>query len=352
MDRRFHRTTTGAKMTDVTGHTRGIIGPLAASGVKLLDIGPNGACTKPQVPPVFRWKDPEGRELLMLYHPDYGGVVTVPGSDLAIDVECRGDNSGPHKIDEIHRIYSRLRTRFPNAQITAGSLTDIANAVGPFREHLPVVTQEIADTWIAGVPSDPLKVARYLEMARLRGEWLASSKFQAGDATDRAFLADLLLETEHTWGADVKTWLDFDHYLPRDLQSMLDQPKYKVVLFSWQEKHRPAGRRCHAARTPGRRGHGAYSRARSRRAQHGGHATALDRGNHRDQTFRNRAGRENRGDFEADQQADTPRLGVHRASAGAVRLSDAGEVGLRPLHCRLPGDASHLGGDRPRQAQH
>ncbi len=51
LDRRFGRTTTGAKMTDVTGHTRGIIPPLAEQGVKLLDIGPNGACTAPDVPP-------------------------------------------------------------------------------------------------------------------------------------------------------------------------------------------------------------------------------------------------------------------------------------------------------------
>ena len=29
------------------------------------------------------------------------------------------------------------------------------------------VTQEIGDTWIYGVPSDPLKVARYREVARL-----------------------------------------------------------------------------------------------------------------------------------------------------------------------------------------
>ena len=45
-------------MTDVTGHTRGIIAPLAEHGVKLLDIGPNAACTAPDVPPVFLWKDP------------------------------------------------------------------------------------------------------------------------------------------------------------------------------------------------------------------------------------------------------------------------------------------------------
>jgi len=37
----------------------------------------------------------------------------------------------------------------------------IANAVEPYRERLPIVTQEIGDTWISGVPSDPLKVARY-----------------------------------------------------------------------------------------------------------------------------------------------------------------------------------------------
>ena len=236
LDRRFGRTTTGAKMTDVTGHTRALIGPLAQHGVKLLDIGPNAACTAPAVPPVFLWQDHSGHDLAMLYHADYGGIVRVPGSDLAIDVECRGDNSGPHTVEEIHRIHSKLRERFPHALVTAGSLTDIANAVEPYRERLPVVTQEIGDTWISGVPSDPLKVARYLEVARLRKQWIASRKFEEGDVTDRALLSGFLLEVEHTWGADVKTWLDFDHYLPRDLQPMLSQPKYKVVLLSWEEK--------------------------------------------------------------------------------------------------------------------
>jgi hypothetical protein len=236
LDRRFGRTTTGAKMTDVTGHTRGIIAPLAGHGVKLLDIGPNAACTAPDVPPVFLWKDPAGRDLMMLYHHDYGGIVKVPGSDVAVDVECRGDNSGPHTLEEIHGIYSGLRKQFPNAQVTAASLTDIANAVEPYRQRLPVVTQELGDTWISGVPSDPLKVARYLEVARLRNKWIGSGKFEEGDATDRALLSGFLLEVEHTWGADIKTWLDYDHWLPKDLEPMLDQPKYKLVLFSWAEK--------------------------------------------------------------------------------------------------------------------
>ncbi len=237
LDRRFQRTTTGAKMTDVPGHTRAIVGPLSAHGVKFLDIGVNSASTPPDVPPLFVWKDAAGNSLTVMYHlHSYGGVVKIPGSDLAVDVEMRGDNRGPHTLEEIRKIYSGLRQRFPQAEVRAANLTDIANAVEPYREGLPVVTQEIGDTWIYGVPSDPVKVARYREVARLRGEWIGEGKMQTGDAADLAFLGNFLLEAEHTWGTDTKTWLDFDHYTPHDLEQILDQPKCKVVLASWAEK--------------------------------------------------------------------------------------------------------------------
>ena len=101
---------------------------------------------------------------------------------------------------------------------------------------MPTITQEIGDTWIYGVASDPVKVARYRELARLRRSWIASGKFKSGDATDIALLRRLLLEAEHTWGTDTKTWLDFDNYIPRDLAKMLDTKNYKVVEFSWTEK--------------------------------------------------------------------------------------------------------------------
>ncbi len=237
LDRRFGRTTTGAKMTDVPGHTRALVGPLAEHGVKFLDIGVNSASTPPDVPPIFVWKDAAGRSLIVMYHlHEYGGVVKIPGSDLAIDIEVANDNAGPHSLQQIHAIYTRLRKQFPNAAITASDLTAIANAVEPYRGRLPVFTQEIGDTWIYGVPSDPLKVARYREVARLRREWIANGKLAAGSPADLTFLASFLLEVEHTWGTDTKTWLDFDHYTPHDLAPMLDQPKYKVVLSSWVEK--------------------------------------------------------------------------------------------------------------------
>ena len=96
LDRRFGRTTTGAKMTDVPGHTRGLIAPLAAHGVKFLDIGVNDASTPAEVPPLFLWKDPSGSTLVVMYHHGYGGVVHVPGSDLAVAIVVRDDNTGPH----------------------------------------------------------------------------------------------------------------------------------------------------------------------------------------------------------------------------------------------------------------
>jgi len=236
LDRRFGKITTGAKMTDVPGHTRGLIAPLVAQSVKFLDIGVNDASTPAEVPALFLWKDPNGSSLIVNYHHGYGGVVRVPDSDLAIAIVVRDDNEGPHTLEEIHQTYAALSARFPHAQIVPTSLTEIANTVEPHRASLPVLTSEIGDTWIHGVASDPLKLARYREVARLRQDWLAQKKFAVGDPTDVALLRHLLLEVEHTWGTDTKTWLDFDHYIPSDLTPMLDTKNYKVVQFSWQEK--------------------------------------------------------------------------------------------------------------------
>jgi hypothetical protein len=237
LDRRFGRNTTGAKMTDVPGHSRGLIAPLAESGVTFLDIGVNSASTPPDVPDAFVWKDPNGASIVMMYHRrEYGGIVSVPQSDLAVAVEVRDDNSGPHTTEEIHKIYADLRKRFPNATLQASNLTEIANAVQPYKGALPVLTQEIGDTWIYGVASDPVKVARYRELLRLRTDWIKHRKLQVGDPVDLAFLSKFALAAEHTWGTDTKTWLDFDHYTPDALAQVLEQPHYKTVTGSWVEK--------------------------------------------------------------------------------------------------------------------
>jgi hypothetical protein len=236
LDQRFGKVTTGAKMTDVPGHTRGIIAPLAKHGVGLLEIGVNGGSTVAQLPPLFLWKDPSGASLPIMYHWDYSGIAVVPGADLAVVTRVRDDNSGPHMVEEIAQIHAELAARFPNAKITACNLSDMANAIAPHREKLPAVTEEIGDTWIHGCASDPLKVARYREVARLRQRWIKLGGLRVGSDVDLQLLRHVLLQAEHTWGTDTKTWLDFDNYEPADLARMLDTKKYKVVEFSWIEK--------------------------------------------------------------------------------------------------------------------
>ncbi len=113
LDQRFGKVTRGAKMTDVPGHTRGIIQPLAKHGVTFLEIGVNGGSTVAHLPPLFLWKDPSGASLPMMYHWDYSGIAVVPGSDLAVVTSVRGDNSGPHTADEIEQIHADLREAFP-----------------------------------------------------------------------------------------------------------------------------------------------------------------------------------------------------------------------------------------------
>ncbi|HEY4113080.1 MAG TPA: DUF5054 domain-containing protein, partial [Rhizomicrobium sp.] len=242
LDAHFGHKTIAAKMTDVPGHTRGIIAPLAAAGISMLDIGVNGASMPPNVPDVFLWKATDGSTLPMIYHRhDYGGTVVLPNTDTAFSIEMRGDNAGPHSPEEIRAIYTRLRQRFPNATVTAATLSDVAAALAPVRDKLPIVTEEIGDTWIYGIPSDPPKVARYREAARMRQEWIAQKQLEVGGDVDRALLRRMTLSVEHTWGTDTKRYLDHDHYKSADLAAVLGEPGYRTMEASWKEKRDDLG---------------------------------------------------------------------------------------------------------------
>lgn len=237
LDARFGRKTTGGKMTDVPGHSRGLIPRLAAAHVSFLDVGVNPASTPPDVPDVFLWQNPDGASLAVLYHRHaYGSTVRVPGADLAISVNVRVDNTGPHAIDEINAIYADLRRRFPNAELIASSFTDVASALKPIHSILPVVTQEIGDTWIYGGASDPAKIASYREIARVRREWISAGKLPIGGEVDRQLLRRLALAPEHTWGTDTKRFIDHDHYSPKELAEYIDKANYQVMERSWREK--------------------------------------------------------------------------------------------------------------------
>ncbi|MDD5350555.1 MAG: DUF5054 domain-containing protein [Chthoniobacteraceae bacterium] len=235
LDRRFGRKTIAAKMTDVPGHTRGIVPQLAARGIRLLHIGTNPASSVPGVPPMFLWKA-GGAELVVLYEKEYGGTALLPRGK-ALSMNLTNDNLGPQNPAAIAAVYENLAARFPKARLTAGSLDLAARWLWPLRHTLPVVTDEIGDTWIHGAGTDPEKLARFRALSRLRAGWIASGSLEEGGPEDLAFGENLLLVAEHTWGMDIKTHLaDWRVYSPAALRRSLDKPNFRKVAASWQEQ--------------------------------------------------------------------------------------------------------------------
>lgn len=236
LDERFGRRTTAAKMTDVPGHTRSMVPLLAEAGLGFLHIGVNPAWPLPDVPPVFRWRSPDGSEVLVAYSAGgYGADVVVPGCDVVLAFLHSGDNLGPPTADEVVAAYESLGERYPGAEIRASTLSAFADdlAASGAVSGLPVVTAEIGDPWIFGAASDPQKVVgfRHLLFVRDRiGSDLPRSVMD--DVNDR-----LLPVAEHTWGLDQKVVLPTE--APWDdttLDRLRAGPAGQLFEKSWAEQ--------------------------------------------------------------------------------------------------------------------
>lgn len=238
LDRRFGRKTIAAKMTDVPGHTQGIISPLVKHGVQYLHIGVNTVSRMPQVPPLFMWENAQGERLMVNYERSYGGLTTLQNHDEALYFLHTLDNTGPPSLESLHSVFAELRTRFPKAQVVGSTLQDFAVSLLPHQDSLPVLREEFGDTWIHGIGTDPYKTAKLRALDRLSrqfdedGTWQQHQRPQADGRLPReAFLEELLLICEHTWGLDSKKFLsdfrnwnraDFDRARALDLISDAD----------------------------------------------------------------------------------------------------------------------------------
>jgi hypothetical protein len=238
LDARFGKKTIAAKMTDVPGHTRSLIPHLARQGVRFLHIGVNPASSAPAVPAFCRWRAPDGSEILLQYHKQYyGGEMPLPGGQVVTAVMMTNDNHGPQTPEATADIYKTLADKYPHAEIVASTLDEIAREVIAIRDHLPMVTQELGDTWIHGYASDPWKMACMRQLSRLRDRWLDAGTWQAGTDADLAFATPLLNIAEHTWGINSTYTGHWEIQKPEDL----DQARSKLASFiktekSWQEK--------------------------------------------------------------------------------------------------------------------
>jgi len=230
LDRRFQRRTIAAKMTDVPGHTRGIVAPLAAAGVKLLHLGINPASAMAEVPPIFHWNDARGNRIMVIYQGVYGSPCLFPDGQTVLRLELTNDNHGPHTITQMDALYETLEKEYPGAKIRCVTLNEAALALEAQADALPVITAEIGDTWIHGVGSDPLKVGQFKNLCRWR-ETLGN------DRRLTAFDTALLQITEHTWGLDEKSWLPEDsRFVGAGLQEMQASPEGRRFASSWHEQ--------------------------------------------------------------------------------------------------------------------
>jgi hypothetical protein len=209
-------------MSDVPGHTRGIVPLLAEAGIRFLHIGVNSASRAPVVPPLFRWQEPgSGSEVIVMYNAGgYGGAATVGQGGSALYLAHTDDNLGPQTTTQVVATLRDVRARFPEHEVKASTLDAFAAEVEPVREGLPIVREEIGDTWIHGTGSDPWKTAGLRALMRLRGKWAAGKVFSAGDDAFRRFSEGLLMVAEHSWGMDAKTHLgDYESYPRRDFEA-------------------------------------------------------------------------------------------------------------------------------------
>ncbi len=256
LDREFGRHTIAAKMTDVPSHTHAMVPYLAKAGVKYLHIGINGSSKMVKLPPLCRLR--YGEDEVILDYAALYGASSVCG-EYAMEFAHTPDNSGPPSPESVAAEMERLAEKYPGAEIVSGTMDEFAEIVLAHKDELPVVTEELGDTWIHGVSTDPYKTAAYYELLRVRDQWEREDPAAVDSPAWRELCRNLLLVAEHSWGRDVKRWLsdwrnwekkDFyaarerDHITPEDVMpageelrefTLRHEPTFVAGLCSYQK---------------------------------------------------------------------------------------------------------------------
>eukprot|EP01043_Picozoa_sp_COSAG02_P017275 COSAG02_NODE_780_length_17266_cov_3.939244_3_plen_698_part_00 len=207
---------------DVPGITRAAVPVFAKHGVEIVSIGSNGANEAPtELPgknpaggaPVFRWQV-DGAEVFVLWHTSgYGGDKVNDchiADDEALCPDWVGDNGGARSEASVIANFAAIQKEYPQATVQTSTFDAFlpalkrANASG----SLPVLMDEVGDTWIHGMQSDPFKTRAFRTMQRARSSCVARGGCTEPEISN--FTRLMMKNGEHTWGKDVKTWLGKD----------------------------------------------------------------------------------------------------------------------------------------------
>jgi hypothetical protein len=241
-----------AKMTDVPGH--GIMLPaiLSGAGVKFLHLGCNEFANPPKLPFLFHWQAVSGERVLTMYSKGGYGTSLLPPEDWDYPVWMAlmqtQDNCGPQSVEVIESLVKRIQKKYPEAEIVCGTMDDFYNDLSKCDlKDLPTITKDLADTWIHGIGSYPAEVGKIREerekskrlQAMVAKQYLENSEHKTDQAAEilNRYYEEVSLFEEHTWGADVKTWLGKDRvYRKKDFLKEKSAKNYQFMEASWQEQ--------------------------------------------------------------------------------------------------------------------
>mgnify|MGYP006079348031 FL=1 len=255
--RRFNASAPNVLSTrDVPGMPRAALSLLKEAGVTALSEGMNGRMVPVNVPPAFRWQSLDKATVMpTLWHwhgygqiGEPGNPIRIPGSDDALCYCWRGDNEGPplsafEVLD--NAIAISTNAGLPNVTVVSSTLSDYVDEITLDQawQHVPVVTQDLSDTWIWGVGSDPVKVQqmRAINRARTKCESIDAPTFCGhNDLAYYNFSRLALKNMEHTWGVSVA------HYGPESDQHWSNvefhrqlnakEPHLQYMVRSWVEQ--------------------------------------------------------------------------------------------------------------------
>lgn len=230
LDAKFNKKTIAAKMTDVPGHTKAIIPYMKKAGIELLHIGVNPASAVPDVPEIFRWQADNGDKITVIYNGEYGNFTKLGDTGVALYFAHTLDNIGGPTPEDVIATFNELKKEVPGAEIVAAELNDAALVLREIEDSLPVITDEIGDSWIHGTATDPKKLSQFKAAQRY-------FSLMADGKSKEALARGLLFIPEHTWGLDEKTHLaENKNYIKEVFLSRRALPNYQKMERSWEEQ--------------------------------------------------------------------------------------------------------------------
>jgi len=206
-----------AQQNDVMGHSWVLPDLLAEANVRRAILGHNWLIRGCALPPLFRWRGPDGGEVLTLSTTcaDYGGPAGLPerpddlrsysmnsplgtahAGTAIFKTVGYGENCGPAFADLEIDAVNRWQEQFVWPRIHIGGPKDYFNHIEQEVDvtSLPVVDKEISDWWVDGPASMPAAMGQYRRAMQV-----------VPKAPEAPGLEDnLILFAEHTFGLNAQ----------------------------------------------------------------------------------------------------------------------------------------------------